>query len=163
MIERKVFEPGVYQITNNEYHSSAGISRTGIMEFRRTPKHFWNRYINPEYKPKEKTISLEFGGAVHPFILEPEKFEEEYSSIKQIRDNLFNDKQAKALLTGARYEHSIYWIDPETQLLCKCRPDIWHENFIVDLKTTKNASYRAFQSDFYHYGYHPFILFVISK
>ncbi len=189
-LERKIFEPGVYDITNDEYHASAGVSRTGIMEFKKSPKHFWHKYFNPDYQQKKKSAALEFGGALHPYILERDKFDKEFfiaksnpyhgsstagkqfkadmikeaagrniidedafALIKSMASSVLNDDYARELITEAKYEKSIYWIDPDTQLLCKCRPDIWHDNFIVDLKTTKDA-YRPFQRDFYLYGYH---------
>jgi exodeoxyribonuclease VIII len=213
MIERKSYKPGIYTITNDEYHSSAGISRSGIMEFKRSPKHFWHKYINNVYKDESKSKALEFGSLLHPLILESERFEKEYvikpekrpnlpevpllkdvgreiydkakaayeaerikrkkedesfyyfalgknvvektdfEKAKLMRDSLFAHEQARELIIGAQYEKSIYWVDSDTGLLCKCRPDILHPHFAVDLKTSKDASPRAFQRDFYSYGY----------
>ena len=193
IIERKVFEPGMHDISNEEYHSSAGISRTGIKEFKRSPRHFWYKYVNPDYKrsPTASGSALEFGSALHTYVLEKNKFDNDYfiseknphhgsstegrkfktdmllkskhkiliddsdfSTIKSMSDSINSDDEARELITGATYEKSIYWIDPDTQLLCKCRPDIIHDNFIVDLKTTADASYKEFQRSFYNYGYH---------
>jgi exodeoxyribonuclease VIII len=64
-----------------------------------------------------------------------------------------NDKIAK-LIKGAAYEKSLFWNDPETGLLCKCRPDIFHNTMICDLKTTRNASPHDFQRAVYHYDYY---------
>lgn len=61
---------------------------------------------------------------------------------------------AKDLIAGAVYEKSIYWVDSTSELLCKTRPDAWHDDFIVDLKTTMAADIRSFQRSFYSYGYH---------
>lgn len=187
--ERTKYAPGIYDISNDEYHSSAGISRSGIMEFKRSPQHFWIRYFNDDYERKESTADMIFGSALHCYILEPEKFDAEYfvtenfdkrtkvgkeahasmlelskgkiliemedmAKIFQIADSIKKDDQALELITGAQYEKSIYWIDPDTNILCKVRPDIMHYNFIVDLKTTKDASFKAFQRDFFNYGYH---------
>ncbi len=191
MRDRKLFKPGLYDISNEEYHASAGISRSGILEFKKSPKHFWHKYINPAYVSKPATPALLFGSAVHCYILEPEKFRKEYfiseknphhgsstlgkaykadmlersagkillemedfNEIVRMADVLQSDPQANQLISDAQYEKSIYWIDPATQLLCKVRPDIMHNNFIVDLKTTNDASYREFQRSFYNYGYH---------
>lgn len=189
--ERKKFDPGIYDISNDEYHSSAGISKSGIAQFRITPKHYWYRYLNPEAKPFKQTSEMKFGSALHTYIIEQEKFDiqyyvaeknphhgsstagkkfkaesieksegkivisqEDFGTIQNMADSIFQDEQAIELIKDAQYEKSIYWIDPDTNLLCKVRPDIMHYNFIVDLKTTADASYRAFQRDFYHYGYH---------
>lgn len=75
---KRMFAPNVYDISNEVYHGSEGISRSGIMLFRKTPKHFWNIYLNPLASPKRSTPAMEFGSALHMYILEPEKFHEEY-------------------------------------------------------------------------------------
>lgn len=51
-------------------------------------------------------------------------------------------------------ESSIYWEDPETELLCRCRPDkiIPEYHWIVDVKTT--ADIRRFKTAYYDYRYH---------
>ncbi len=213
MKARRIYTPGIYDLTNDEYHESAGISRSGIMEFKRSPKHYWYKYLSDNYVRKDSTEDMIFGSALHCYILEPQRFIEEYAIRPAKRDKLpevpllkdvgreiydakkaayeaerikrkdedsafyhsslgktqidyedldllhamsgsiKDDLQALQLISDAQYEKSIYWIDPETQLLCKVRPDILHSNFIVDLKTTKDASYAAFQRDFYYYGY----------
>lgn len=211
---KKVFAPGVYEISNEEYHASAGFSRSAIMEFKRSPKHFWHKYVNPNYVKPEQTAAMEFGTALHTALLEPQEFwnraavkpedkitigklpllrdvgREAYEAAKKLQDekriakeaaevaflaesegkiilsvddkkrlddmceSIYQDVYAKELLLGAKYEKSIYWIDRETQILCKCRPDIWHNNFIVDYKTAKNASERAFFYQMMEEGYY---------
>lgn len=51
-------------------------------------------------------------------------------------------------------EASIYWRDPETGLLCRCRPDklIRDHGWIVDLKTTADMS--KFSRSVWDYRYH---------
>lgn len=72
----------------------------------------------------------------------------------KISEAVRNHDDAKILLEGAQYEKSMYWTDPDTGILCKSRPDIMHSTYIGDLKTTNNASYRAFQQDMVKHGYH---------
>jgi len=50
-------------------------------------------------------------------------------------------------------EHSIYWVDEETGVTCKSRPDIWNSPLVADLKTTADASYRGFQLSGMKNGY----------
>lgn len=213
-MEKKTYPPGIYTISNEHYHQSVGISRSGIMEFKRSPKHYWYKYVNPNHIPAIPTYDMEFGTAVHAYILEPEKFDQEYvvkpdkreklpevpllkdvgreeydkakkiyederikrknedadfyryslgkkqidkedlEKIKLMSASIMEDPQTSALITGAQYEKSIYWIDEETKLICKCRPDIMHANFMVDLKTARDASPRTFQREFYDRSYH---------
>ena len=186
-MKKKLYNPGVHDITNEEYHASEGISRSAIMEFLRSPKHYKYKYRNDGYVKIAPSPAMEFGSAFHMYVLERSKFVDHYyigekfdrrtkegkeahkESLKNaegrtlISDDdffkittMFNslDGQALELITGARYEKSIYWTDPDSGLLCKCRPDIWHPNFIVDLKTAADASPQAFQRAFFNSGYY---------
>lgn len=185
---KKVFAPGFYDISNDEYHNSEGVSRSGIKLFMQSPRHYWYRYINPNFV-KTSSDAYEFGNAFHTYILEPKLFERDYfvskkinrtttkgkeeyaqslidaagkimidesdfQKIKEMKESIYSDGLARELITDAQYEKSIYWYDPDTGLLCKCRPDIWQKRFVVDLKTTADASYWSFQRDIYKYGYH---------
>lgn len=58
-------------------------------------------------------------------------------------------------LPGIR-EGSYFWIDQQTGLECKCRPD-WHSQdrrILVDVKTTEDASPRGFARSCANYRYH---------
>lgn len=58
------------------------------------------------------------------------------------------------LLDESVFEKSIFWTDKETGLQFKCRPDIWSEKMIVDVKTTQDSSINRFMSSAYTYGYY---------
>lgn len=194
-------ETGIYNISIDQYHSGAGVSRSGIREFRRSPLHYWHEYLNHE-KPiderleiigkassTQKSNSLYFGNAFHTYLLEPEQFEKLYfvtdkpnrqsnagkaefalvleraegrqlieteamNEIIQMHRSVMNHPTARNLIEGAVYEKSLFWRDKGSNLLCKARPDIWHSNMVVDIKTTKDASPKAFQRDVYNYDYH---------
>ncbi len=187
--------PGVHDITIEQYHSGPGISRSGIEEFRRSPLHYWHKYINPERPVREKSEittkrdALEFGNAFHTYILEPEEFEKRYMvaskinrtsnagkaayaemmlkangrellcsesfvELQAMNAGLDRSATARGLIEDGFYEKSLFWTDKDTGILCKVRPDIWHNNMIVDLKTCANASYREFQRSVYSYGYY---------
>jgi exodeoxyribonuclease VIII len=62
--------------------------------------------------------------------------------------------EAWDLIQGAQYEQSYFWQDKESGLMVKCRPDILHNNIIVDLKTIASASSRYYQRRMYESGYH---------
>ena len=48
----------------------------------------------------------------------------------------------------------IFWDDQQTGLRLKTRPDAWHENMTVDLKTIASADPRSFQNAMAQRGYH---------
>jgi hypothetical protein len=59
-------------------------------------------------------------------------------------------------LAEGRSEMSVFWVDEETGLYCKCRPDRIPDGdhgVIVDVKTTQNADKRAFAHTVNRYGY----------
>ena len=207
-------QPGVYSISNEQYHASPGISRSAIMDFRKTPRHYWHKHINPDYIKPTATPAMVLGEAFHVALLEPDKFEDrfavkernnlligklpllrdvgreaydeakrkqeavraekerlekefeersidkividedDYKKIITMKSEILADDTNKEIVTDAKVEQSIFWIDPDTQLLCKCRPDIWHNAFIVDLKTTNDASEEEFRRSIVKYGYH---------
>lgn len=84
MSEKKSYAPGVYDITNQEYHASEGISRSGISEFKKSPLHYWDRYLNPKKPPRKTSTAMTIGSAVHTLIMEPEKFEQEFCVFKKV-------------------------------------------------------------------------------
>jgi hypothetical protein len=80
---------------------------------------------------------------------------EHCEQIKAMGLAIDNNEMAAQLLGGGKVEHSLFWKDDETEILCKARPDVWHpeKNIIVDLKTTNDASPEAFRRDCFKYGY----------
>lgn len=191
MLAVKEYAPGVYDISNEEYHASAGISRSGIKEFRKTPKNYWDVYLNPNPPKREHSPDLILGEALHTLILEPHQFDTKFCVAPDINKRTKQGKQewaefklglaGRAIITnkqidtakifadeilahpdanllikrqGAMYEKSIYWQDEETGLLCKCRPDIWHNNILVDIKTAQSAEDTSFGYSISSYDYH---------
>lgn len=206
------FQDGVYEISNEIYHASYGLSRSALCEFKKSPWHYWNRYLNPDRTPTFTTSAMKLGELVHALVLEPEHFDSRYAvkpvpleipkcgllkdlgreefdlqkslreqaqaenellllnftlnskekdiishdiyrEAKQYADEVLKDSVAQALFTGTRVEQSIYFTHKETGLQCKVRPDAWAGGIVTDLKTCKDASYRAFQSAAYSSGY----------
>lgn len=202
-------------LSNADYHGHKGsVSRSGLMEFKRSPYHYWAAYLNPEKPPQEASNALIFGDALHTLVLEPESFLERYivesepfakpekqpllrdvgrdafeaakkriaaqkaaieaekeefiarafgrtiidekmfSNLNSIVSSIRSNKHAAETVVGGLVEHSLFWIDKETGVLCKVRPDIWHDNYIADLKSTISADERSFQNTIATYGYH---------
>lgn len=184
-----IFEPGEYNIENEVYHASAGISRSGISELKKSPLHYWHAYISPNRIRKESTKEMIFGEAVHTLIMEPDLFdqrfavsqkfdgrtnagkaakyefelanqgkkilnEEDYLKLKAIEKEVKAHPLIPKLLEKAKIEYSLFWIDSETELLCKARPDIWTPKYLVDIKTTADSTYQSFAWSVRDYNYH---------
>lgn len=79
---------------------------------------------------------------------------EEMNTLREMENKILSNPQAMQLIGEARIENSFFWQDKHSTLLLKARPDILHDNMIVDIKTTSDASPRAFQNEMVKYGYH---------
>ncbi|MDC9598947.1 PD-(D/E)XK nuclease-like domain-containing protein [Xenorhabdus anantnagensis] len=81
--------------------------------------------------------------------------QEESRKLLIMRDSAMSHPIAKWCLEAAgKSESSIYWNDPESDVLCRCRPDklISEHHYIVDVKST--ADMDRFDRTFYDYRYH---------
>lgn len=78
----------------------------------------------------------------------------DYLLIRDMHIALKSHKEAWELIQGAVYEQSYFWEDEHTGIMCKARPDILHDNMIVDLKTCASADSHTFQKTMYMSGYH---------
>ena len=140
-------------ITNKDYRSREGISKSSLEYFKKSPLHF--KYA--EEHPKEDTPSLLFGRAAHKYILEKDKFFDEFAIAPKIdrrttqgrldwmdftdslngRDVITEEQfdQIKEMdatidayplarqLLTGVCESSYFWTDVPTGEVCKCRPD----------------------------------------
>lgn len=77
-----------------------------------------------------------------------------YVDLGKMLDAFQKNSIGLGLIKDARIEHSFFWQDKHSGLILKCRPDALHSNIIVDLKTTSDASPKAFQNEMVRYGYH---------
>ncbi|WP_010597300.1 PD-(D/E)XK nuclease-like domain-containing protein [Rickettsiella massiliensis] len=59
-------------------------------------------------------------------------------------ESLHQNKVALKLIADAQIEQSLYWKDPNTGILCKCRPDILRSSLVADLKTAQDGSAWSF-------------------
>jgi exodeoxyribonuclease VIII len=176
-------KPGIYKgVPEEEYHSWEAVSKSSLTKFSKNPGKF---KLCPQKTTKEMKLgsaidNLVFDGEntlYEEFAIKPEfkgkgsvkartEWEQEYSHLTPITQKEATDcinaanavqenKLARKYLTDSLYQLSIVWIDEETGLLCKCRPDIKPEGpVIVDLKSTGDTSYSQFQRIFYQMKYH---------
>ena len=78
----------------------------------------------------------------------------EWDTVRRMRDSVFTNTDAAALLTNHEPEVSIRWDQNGVPL--KGRLDAWHggAGIIADLKTCRDASPTGFGKDAANYGYH---------
>ena len=65
-------------ITIADYHRADGISKSGLDEINVSPLHYWNKYLNPNREPEERTPAMIQGAAFHMAVGEPGEFERLY-------------------------------------------------------------------------------------
>ena len=157
--ERPAKEPTEAMIFGNAFH-------TFILE----PHLFGQRYcVEPEHKLL-KDLKAEFGESMGKHLFEAQKvnyanFEimsasKQILTLKQIetlsamKKSLQQHDQGMALIEGGRIEHSLFWNEPHTGVLCKTRPDVWQDGFTADLKTIAAADERSFTKSLVSLGYH---------
>ncbi|EMD0689785.1 PD-(D/E)XK nuclease-like domain-containing protein, partial [Salmonella enterica] len=122
------------------------------------PEEFSKRFIiAPEFnrrtsagKEEEKTFLEECARTGRTVLTAEEgrKIELMYQSVMSL-------PLGQWLVESAGYaESSVYWEDPETGILCRCRPDkiIPDFHWIMDVKTT--ADIQRFRTAYYDYRYH---------
>ena len=83
----------------------------------------------------------------------------DYAIVKGMRDGIARNTAASKLIKGlVEVEMSYFWTDEATKVECKCRPDALVKphgrTAIIDLKSTSDASPRAFQRSVVQFGYH---------
>ncbi|GLH24136.1 exodeoxyribonuclease [Enterobacter sp. 200527-13] len=73
------FEPGRYENVPNEvYHSANGISSTMLKDVLISPMYYHGRHIAGTI-PREQNDAMLRGTIIHSYVLEPEKFEDEFA------------------------------------------------------------------------------------
>jgi len=175
--------PGIHlNLSSEDYHAGPGVSKSGLWTIAKsTPAHykFGERkdtaafdlgtaahiaVLEPERlasavmcgpedrrgnKWKDAQLQADHFGA----LLLPES---EYAKVLRIRDSADRSGTLRDLRKGAMIEASGYAVDPETGVLCRCRPDGYHEghNIILDLKTAQAGGREEFARATANFGYH---------
>lgn len=78
------FEPGIYEISSERYHASAGLSRSVLWTFKTLPYNYWYKYLSGQYEESADTEALLIGKLVHTLVLEPHLFDEQYYVLPKI-------------------------------------------------------------------------------
>src|SRR5690606_34184749 len=81
---KEKFKDGIYDITNDQYHGSDGISRSQLMLLNKSPYHYWYSVVSGLAPRQEATPAMLIGSAFHTLLLEPHLFEHEYCIMPKI-------------------------------------------------------------------------------
>lgn len=77
----------------------------------------------------------------------------EYDAAMAIATSVDRQPVIGPILEAGWAELSVYWMDPDTGVFCRCRPDWLCDYAILDVKTTENASPASFERSAYMYRY----------
>lgn len=103
---------GIQHISNELYHSSAGVSRSMLSELAKSPYHYWYKYVSGLAEKEESTPAMNLGNAVHTLVLEESKFDKEFLVIHQQTrprrgtkpyDEMIKQANGKIILTNDEY------------------------------------------------------------
>ena len=113
-MDKLQFKDGVYDISNDQYHGSEGISRSRLMLMDKSPYHFWYEVLSGQHQPKESTPAMIVGSLFHTLLLEPDKFSEEYIVAPRIDrrtargkeewENFQSEASSKIIVTSEQFE-----------------------------------------------------------
>jgi hypothetical protein len=176
--------PGLLLMPAKRYHADKSIGHSGIIKMLRSPAHL-REYLDHPHLP---TPAMAFGSAVHTFVLEQERFADEFvvaekfdrrtkegkeaaarfeeehqgktlmtsediATLTLVRAAVHSHQGAAKLLRQGAAELSAFWLDKNTGISCKCRPDWFNGEVIVDLKSCVDASSSGFSRAIATYGY----------
>jgi hypothetical protein len=164
------------------YHGTRALSKSGLDQFRKSPAHF--RAWQDGTTKNESSPALEFGTAVHMAILEPELFALNYTLFTGDRRNKDGKMAYEAVIasgkiplnqeqwdniTGAaaavhahptaallveKIQTEVSCFDSWNGVKVKARIDGLAKDYIIDVKTTQDASPVAFGKSCAQFRYH---------
>ncbi len=165
-------------MTIDDYHASPGISNSGLGLMNRSPRHYRmrdgqdtkaladGRMIHTAVlEPEKFEGQYVFGPNVSRATKEWKAFQaanfgkiclkpSSTAGLEQVVAAVHEHPLAKVLLREADIEQSMAWIDIETGVMCRIRPDIISNGSMADLKKTACASPDRFARSCVDYGYH---------
>lgn len=182
-------------MSNEEYHSSEAIGSTLLKQINaKTVMHAVNTefkendsviigravhalILEPETYEREFAVCPKVdrrtkdGKAIYKDFLEKSEgkcvlTEDQSDLVLNISNAVMRHPLAERVLTGGESEFSYFCKDETTGLQLKCRPDYVNGGALIDLKTTRDASFEGFARQIGTLGYHlqaAFYLDVFNK
>lgn len=145
-----------YELDNPQEPTEAMIFGSTFHDSLLLPTEFDKRYVGAPKFDKRTTVGKAAAAAfeaanIGKQMVSPDDME----TMRGMTASIKNHAEAMRHLTAGTSELSCYWLDEETQVMCKCRPDLLLDGgTIVDIKTTNDASLEEFQRSVAKYRYH---------
>lgn len=150
----------IYRIEHPEEPTTALLFGTAAHKYLLEKDDFQNEYIvTPKVDRRTKAGKQEWKELTEKAEAENKTLitEEDFNVILEMDKAVRANPTAKALLSTGQHEVPITWMDAETRIMCKCRPDVLTEfngqKYIVDYKTTTSCEGNSFEWSCRKYGY----------
>lgn len=170
--------PAVLSLPNETYRALPALNWSSLERLLQSPAHYLEYTLNPP----EPTKAMELGTAIHCAILEPEIFKtrythceldkrtkafkefseknsdkiilstDEYNTITSAAKAVLSHPVVEKLVTNGKPEQTILW-QHSSGLELKARPDFIGDGYLLDIKTTSDASPQAFLKSIINFGY----------
>lgn len=184
-LQPKGLDEGIYfGLDEDIYHTDPALSYSGMKKLHKSLAFYW--FTSPlNIEADRRTVyesdsdALKVGRAMHTYLLEgPEKFKEKYfvspgepwdlprremvanyefKKMQEQRRLVMGDDEIKEMFTGGKAEISIFWRDPETGIMLRCRVDYMRilstTICATDYKSCRDASSWSCGRDVVKFGY----------
>ncbi len=108
-------EPGVTCVLDDlsieDYHGGAGVSKSALDDFRRSPLLYWSNRFDPSKPPEEEKKSHLQGNLLHCAFLEPDMFASRYITVPEEAPKKPSITQRNAKKPSADTLEAINWWD----------------------------------------------------
>lgn len=171
-------------MTNEEYHAHSAVGSSSLKHILRSPAHYLaytkedhaptramelgtaihQAILEPNLFKDNAIVKPKFSGkgardAEDQWLMShADKLilkQDDMDIVDGILNSITHHALVSKLLAHGAAEESYFWIDEETGILCKCRPDYLREgHIIVDVKSTIDASPDGFPTQIARMKYH---------
>lgn len=86
---KEIKDTGIFEMSNEEYHSQPGLNKSGIVQIAKSPAHYLEWYHAPEEEPTRAMVT---GTALHTAVLEPHKYDQSILIAPQVDKRTKNGK-----------------------------------------------------------------------
>ena len=141
MLHELTHHPG---LTNEAYHALKAVSPSQIKVLRRSPFHYWDKFLAPDREVKPSTPQQEKGTALHTAVLEPQLWDETIAVPPHAFDRRTKAGKERADAFAAENEGKLVLSVDDADLVRRMADSIRRDpaaSFLLELPGRREASY----------------------
>lgn len=135
---------GIYEMSNEEYHASAPLSKSSLSQILKSPAHY-KASLDKEFA---ETAAMRLGTAFHCAVLEPDRFKEEYRIPPSVDRRTKKGKEEYAEWAKQGYSEIS---NSDYEKVKKMRESVMSHKTLSPLFNSGNAELSVFH-DYDYYG-----------